>query len=367
MDVEQEKTESPIKQATDPKAALIVSEYTISEYSASLRYLLGALEESSVPAALVCSAGCDVESIVNANVEVFRHPAIDLPLMGRQNRKMLLEKLRKFEPTILHCLCESQASLSRRLSRKLDLPYILSVNSLQKRFSNFSISAKRCAKIIVPAESIAANIEDVHPHFAEKLMRINFGTCVAETAACFSKPTGPGSMVVAAPLEGASGLDNLLEAVHHLAVENYDFMLVIITGSQTDKDLRKRIASLGLSQFTVIVSRQHPWDRILAAGDIFIQPWPCDDFNPMLLEAMSQGTAVAACTGRVDDLVIDEQTAVTFDPEDQLSIYNSLKGLFDRPELAKQIAAAAQQHLRKNNSIEETTSQIIELYREPNV
>ena len=367
MDVEQKKTEPPIKQAKAPKPALIASEYTISEYSTLLRYLLEALEQSSMPTALICPAGSDVESIVNANVEVFRHPAIDLPLMGRQNRKMLLEKLRKFGPTVLHCLCESQGSLTRRLSRKLDLPYILSINSLQKRFSNFSISAKRCAKIIVPSESIAANIEDIRPDFAEKLMRINIGTCVAETAICFSNPSQPGSMVVAAPLDETSDFDNLLEAVHHLAVENYEFMLVIITGSQTDKDLRKRIAALGLSRFTVIVSRGHPWHRILAAGDIFIQPWPCDDFNPMLLEAMSQGTAVAACTGRVDDLIIEEQTAVTFDPEDQLSIYNCLKGLFDRPEHAKQIAAAAQQHLRENHSIEEMTTQTINLYRQPNL
>ena len=97
MESEQKKTGVGVKQVRAVKPALIVSEYTVSEYSTSLGSLLGALEDNSMPAALICSASCNVEAIVNENIEVFRHPAIELPFMGRQNRNMLLEKLRKFD------------------------------------------------------------------------------------------------------------------------------------------------------------------------------------------------------------------------------------------------------------------------------
>ncbi|GAI01811.1 unnamed protein product, partial [marine sediment metagenome] len=53
---------------------------------------------------------------------------------------------------------------------------------------------------------------------------------------------------------------------------------------------------------------------------------------------MSVGSAVAGCKGGVDDLIIEEETAVVFDPNDEISIRSSLQRLFDSRELARQIA-----------------------------
>ena len=79
---------------------------------------------------------------------------------------------------------------------------------------------------------------------------------------------------------------------------------------------------------------------------------------------MSVGTAVAGCRGGVDDLIIDGQTGVVFDPKDELSIYGSLQRLFDRPEFARQVARGAQSYLRQNHSVSKMVADIIRIYRD---
>ena len=114
------------------RPVLIASEHTVSEYLLFLEHLLVGLADESIPAALICPPGCDVESVICGAVEVIKHPVIDLPLMERLNRNRLVEQLVKFRPTVLHCLCEGKASLTRQLARQLSLPYVLMINSLQK-------------------------------------------------------------------------------------------------------------------------------------------------------------------------------------------------------------------------------------------
>lgn len=346
------------------RPALIASEHTFSEYSIFLEHLLVGLVDESVATALVCPPACDVDSVISPTVEVIRHPVFNLPLFAYQNRKILAEQLAKFRPTVLHCLCDSQATLSAQLAKQLGLPYVLTVTSLQKRFSRFSISSKRCTKITVPARSIAANIATVCPIFGGRVEEINFGTFVEDSCGCFSKLGRPASMVATHPLDNADDFENLLGAIRHLAIEGYEFMLVLRGGGRAERGVRKLLGELGLSQIVVIVPRLSPWRFVLAAGDIFIQPQPNDAFDPLLLEAMSVGAAVAGCKGGVDDLIIEGQTGVVFDPADELSIYGSLQQLFDRPEFARQLAKGAQEHLRENYSVSKMVTAILRAYRE---
>ena len=346
------------------RPALIVSERTVCEYSIFLHHLLVGLVDESIPVALVCPPGCDVDSIVPPSVEVVRHPAFNLPLLWHQNRKILIERLERFKPSVLHCLCESKSLLTRQLAQQLGLPYVLTANSLRKRFSQFFISLRSCAKVIVPAKSIAANLAKVYPRFAERIEQINIGTFVRETSGCFREPSRLASMVVAHPLDNIGDFEKLFGAVKNLEIDGYEFMLVLIGGGRAERQLWKLLGALGLLQIVISVPRLEPWRSVLAAGDIFVQPVADYSFNPLLLEAMSVGTAVAGCKGGVDDLIIEGKTAVTFDPDDELSIRGSLKRLFDRRELARQLARGAQEYLRENYSVSKMSAGILRTYQE---
>ncbi len=362
MSKKQKDSETKTTEKKPLRPALIVSAETISEYSIFLKHLLVGLVDDSIPVALVCPAKYDLGSVVPPPVEVIRFPAFDSPLLKRQNKKKLIEQLGDFKPTVLHCLCQDEAHFARQLAWQLDLPYLLMVTSLQKRFGRLFISHSRCAKIIVPAETLAANVAELYPAFTDRIERINIGTFASETSSCFREPRWLASMVTAHPLNNESDFENLFGAVKHLAIDGYEFMLVITGGGRAEKQVWKLLTARGLSQIVTIVPRLEMLRPVLAAGDIFIQPRPSDTFNPLLLEAMSVGAAVAGCKGGVDDLIIEDETAVVFDPADELSIYNTLKRLFDRRELAQQIAKAAQQYLRENYTVSNMISSTLQAY-----
>jgi len=355
-------TEAVEKRSLRP--VLIVSEQTVYEYSMFLKHLLAGLTDESVPAVLVCRPGCDVDSIVSPTVEVVRHPVVDLPLMGHLNRKMLVERLEKFGPTVLHCLCENKARLTRQLAQQLDLPYVLTVNSLQKRWGRLAISSRCCAEIIAPARSIAANLMEVYPRFGERIRQINVGTFAEETAGCFREVGRVPTMVTACSLNSADDFENLFGAVRHLILDAYEFMFVVIGGGRAEGQVRKLLHALGLLWIVTIVPRLTAWRSILAAGDIFIQPQPSGAFDPFLLEAMSVGSAVAGCKGGVDDLMVEDETCVIFDPNDELSIYNNLQRLLNRREFARKLAKGAQEYLRENHSVSKMVADILQTYRD---
>jgi len=346
------------------RVALIASERTLCEYTMFLEHLLVGLADESVSVALVCPLNCDIDSVVTGTAEIIRYPVFELPLMGHLNRRLLAEQLSKFKPTVLHCLCESKAGLTRQLARRLDLPYVLTVNSLEKRLVHFSISSKRCAKILVPAKTIATRVAKVHPHFTGRIEQINVGTFVAEEQACFSEPSGTVTLVTTHQSGKAEEFENLLSAAKHLLIDGYEFMMIVISDGRAERQLWKLLAALGLLQIVTVVPRLKPWDLVLAAGDIFIRSEPTAAFSPVLLEAMSVGTAVAGCRGGVDDLIIEDETAVVFDPNDELSIMRSLQRLLDRHEFARQIANAAQQYVRENHTVSRMISTILRIYDE---
>lgn len=344
------------------RLALIASEHTVSEYSTYLEHLLIGLADESIPVALVCPPGCDVENMFTGTAEIITYPIFKLPLTEHLNRRLLIERLVKFKPTVLHCLCESRALLTRRLTRQLDLPYVLTVNSLAKKLVHFSVSQRRCAKIISPTKSIAEDISGAYPRFSERIEHINIGTFVAEVQECFSKPSGCATIVMVQPLEDVDSIEHLFTAIRHLMIDEYEFMMVVSGTGKGEWQLRKLLAALGLLQTVTVVPRLKPWRSLLSAGDIFVQPQPDFSFNPLLLEAMSVGSAVATCKGGVDDLIIDGQTAVVFDPNDELSIMDTLGKLLNKHDFARKIAKTAQQHLKDNHSVSRMISATLKNY-----
>lgn len=347
-----------------PRVAIIASRHTINEFPLYIKYLLVGLADESVPATLICPPHSDVVSIVPPAFEVIRHPALDVPFLEFYNLKLLFNKLMAFRPGVLHCLCESKSYQARWLSRHLNINYVMSINSIITRFHYLSISSNRCKSIIVPTRTIAESLTAAYPKFSDRIHKINIGTFVSSTTACFSHSERIPGIIISNPLDNPQSLDNLFLSLHRLAIENYQFMVVLIGQGKAEKQIRKKLRTLGLLRIVTIVPRLAGLDSALSAADMFIIPRPASNFNTLLLAAMSAGSAVAASKGGVDDLIIDGKTAFTFNPDDQLSIYNCLKKIFDNREFARQIAQGAQQNLKQNHHVSDMVSQTISLYRQ---
>jgi glycosyltransferase involved in cell wall biosynthesis len=346
------------------RPALIVSARNLTEHATSLRRLLIGMADESIPVALVCPPGCDTESVAPAPAALFTHPLLPLPLMEHVGVDRLTLQLERFKPTVLHCLCESRAGLTRRLARRLDLPYVLMINSLAGRVHRLPISSHRCAKIVVPAQTIGVHVARALPRFADRVVQINLGSFVDTDMMCFSNPSQLPTFVVAHPLRRVSDFANLFKAIKSLRTDSREFMMVIMGGGPAEHSLRRLLVTQGLSDVVTIVPVLNPWRSVVAAGDIFVQPQPLRGFSAFLLEAMAVGTAVAACWGGVDDLIVPNQTALTFEPNSEPSIRQTLKQLLDDRDCARRLAATAQEHVRAGYSVSAMVSATLKTYLE---
>ncbi len=345
------------------RLALVVSSHILSDYTTALQRLLAGMADASVPVALVCPPRVDLQHILTGNVEVFHYPFIELPFADAYNRRRVLGELAKFGPTVMHCLCESRAMFVRRISGRLNVPYVLSINSLQTRWAQFSISGKRCSKILVPGAAIESSVRRVHPRMTGHIQRLDYGTYIEDIPVCFSNSDDLPSIVIAYPLDNAGDFQNLFGAMRHLFIEGYEFAVVLMGSGRAESQLYRMLKAFDLLEHVAIVPRLSNWPDVLAAGDIFVRPAPLPWFDPLLLEAMAKGTAVAACTGGVDDLLIEDRTAVIFDRNDELSVMKTLQELLDKREHARELAENARRHVKAHHSASAMVNRLMSVYQ----
>ena len=344
------------------RPVLIASRRNLSVQAAWVQRLLVGLADESIATALVCPPDCDVGQMAPMPADIFTHPLVDLPLTEHLGVEQLAVKLEKFKPTVLHCLCESRAALVRRLARRLDVPYILAVNSLGRKFSRLSISPRRCTNIIVPAETIRSSAVRTCFGLADRIRQINMGTFVDPGPACFSDSSRLSSIVVVHPLNRASDFAGLLKAAEGLVADGHEFMMAIMGSGRAERRVRRLLADHGLSDVVVIVPPLDPCRSVLATGDIFVQPQPATVFSVTLLEAMGLGAAVVACAGGVDDLIVPNQTALVFEPDDENSIRQCLARLLEDHRYARRLAGTAQTYIAGRYSVGEMIAATLEAY-----
>ena len=342
---------------------LLVSRYTISRYPLVLSRLLVGFANASIPVVLVCPPQEDIQHLLCGAAEVVTYPAVDLPLANHFNKKRLIETLSSYEPSVLHCLCETRASMAAMLARHLDIPYILNVNAIHTRKSDFSISTKRCLSIVCATETIASSIRLLYKNDADRVKVIQYGAFVDDKCCSFSDPDTIPSIVMACDLDNAMDFECLFQAIGDLILDKHEFSVVIMGQGKEEGLLRRMLMRMNLLQVVTIIPQLQPWRSVLAAGDIFLMAQPLTRFSSFLLEAMSVGAAVAACKGGVDDM-LNTRSAVIFDPDDNMSIRFALQALLDRHELARRLGMHAQDYIRVNHSVNTMVQKVINTYYE---
>ncbi len=344
------------------RPVLIASRRNITEHATILRHLLVGLADESIPVGLVSPAQGDIERIVATPVSVFNHPLIDLPILEPFIIEPLAIQMERFRPTVLHCLCESRATLVRRLAARLGVPYVLSVNSAAHPFGGLRLCPRRCARIVPATPAIASQIAKSHLGFADRIRQISMGTFAQADVVCFAHPSRMPSIIVACPLNHVGRLIPFLATIKALLNEGREFVTIVMGSGREEGKFRRHIASIGLAEAVTVVPVLECWRSVLATADVFVQPQPSQSFSVFLLEAMALGTAVATCTGGADNLIVPDKTAVVFDPAHKSSIRGALAQLLDNKDFARSIARAGQEHVRSGFTVSSMVAAILELY-----
>jgi glycosyltransferase involved in cell wall biosynthesis len=155
-----------------------------------------------------------------------------------------------------------------------------------------------------------------------------------------------------------------LNAVRHLVLDGFEVVVAIMGKGKAEKAIRNYVRKLGLTSIVTVVPPIRPIRNVLRGADIYVHLSDKHYFDAQLLEAMSVGLAVVGASERVSGLMVEGQTAVSWDPEDELNIYGCLKTLLGQRDKSRQIALNAQAHLRQHNSVSAMVDRLVNTYIE---
>ncbi len=344
------------------RPVILTDKTILSEYRVLIRRMLVGLADQTHIAAIVGPAGADMESAICPSVEYIQHPSIPLFFLRRTNRQMLLEKLLKFRPTVLHGFWPGCGDLLKFLSARLDVPYVQTFFSPVGRYWSFA-GPVHAGALLAPSEKIYESLVRRWPRLTERIEKVHIGSFVEGGCDCFNNSNRRVSLLVAERLDNAALFEPLLRGMRHLLLDGFEVELVLLGDGWGERAIRRRIRSLQLTQAVTIVPPMRSLRTIFGGADVFIHLRDRGRCNMALLEAASVGLAVAGCPDETTGLLEENKTAVFFDPADELSIYDCLGGLLSRREEGRKMAMEGQARLRKGYSVSGMLEQLLGIYR----
>ena len=349
--------------ASAVRLVIIVDRHSLRHYLTPLRHLLVGLTTQAHPTILICPHDADAEAMIGAPVSQIRYPILKMPMMSSWGKVSVLDSLRKFKPTVIHCFSAKRIGFARYLARQLDIPYVVTADLFHKPLLHTFIFRRQCESVITFSKSVYERLYSRHGRLKKLVRLVNPGTFVEDTCACFSNSDHIASLVVSQKLGSPFEFELFLDAVKHLAIDGYEFMVAIIGKGPAERTIHKTIEKLGLSQIVTVVPPMQPLRAIFAGADIFVCLEYTPGLNSRLFDAMSVGMAVAAGRENAGDLLVDKKTALLFDSHDELSIYSRLQKLLGKRDFSRQIATAGQVHLRKHYTVSKMVDSLLEIYR----
>jgi len=266
--------------------------------------------------------------------------------------RRIAEGLAPFKPTVLHALSERQAHLARGLSQQLQIPWVLSLLSLDRPQRN--ITENGCSAMLCCDSSVARWLRTQRPDFARRVHLLPIGTHVAEKTCCFTLERSQPIIFCCCSFEHHHGLVELINAMKRLVNLGHKPLLTLSGQGPAERELRNQVTRLGLIPYVnltppieMMLPGSDACKTVLRETDIFIQPEPKHTFQPELLEAMSVGNAVVA-VGADNDLILADKTALVVPGHDDLALANAIDRLIRDHQLAQTLARNAQQYLRRH-------------------
>ena len=294
-------------------------------------------------------------------------------LFRRRRVKQLAAALAQSKPTLLHALSERESPLARQLSKQLRIPYIVSLLSGPGSDLDLSLSRERCCGVLPCAASLTRQLRRRNASWAWRIRLIPLGTHVTESPCCFSGTPGITRLFCCSEFGYSHGLTELIHSVKKLSdsASAGRVELVLSGAGPAEHYLRQRVQQLGLVEqvhfvppVNTMISASDAYKAALQSADIFVRPGPSHSWSPELLEAMAVGNAVVVAGDQICDCIVNGKTALVAPNKNEQALTEALSKLIEDRPLARQLAQAGQDYLRRHFLASSMISRLVAAYRQ---
>jgi len=260
-----------------------------------------------------------------------------------------LNLIKKEKINLLHCQGFSSSFVGFLLSRLTGIPYIVTVQRIERKGNIFKEMVYRRAFYCIGAsraveryfEAIGAKNIEVIPNGID-LARFEG---LNRQKARQKLGLGENEFVVmtVARLEKVKGIEHLIRAVNN-------FTLIIIGNGSERKNLEKLVRTLGLEKKVRFLG-QVPNKEILGyliGADCFCLPSLREGFGIVVLEAQAAAIPVIGTKiGGILDLVEDQETGILVEPKNYQQIQEAVLKIQSNPGFAQNLVSNAKNNLKK--------------------
>jgi teichuronic acid biosynthesis glycosyltransferase TuaC len=310
--------------------------------------------------------------------------AMGLPSAGGFLFRKIFSEVRRIHRDREIDLIHAHAALpcgeaARLLSRKLGIPFVVSVHGLDVMSTNQfgAFTGKWCRRVSKRVYESASRAICVSDHVRECLQRDAGGEISADVVFNAADPdlfSPKTKFWESAPvilsignLIPIKGHDVLLRAVAAISDSHPDLLCQVIGDGPQRGHLAKLAADLGIADRVRFVGRQTRTAvaRALQECTVFALPSRYEALGCVYLEAMACGKPVIGCTHQgVEEVVRHGVNGFLIEPEDVHGLSTQLAQLLRDASLRTRVGLAARRSILEGFTLEHQSSRLAAIYRE---
>lgn len=333
--------------------------------SASTLRLLQRLPELGISVRTISPDAQLVESSRRQALGIQEYPYLDKFGVGNLVMRRVVRDVSGNPPQLLHIQSRRMLSVGNSLAKRLNCPYLVTVNEHLGTGEAFPIDPARCAGVIAVSRSVADSILSQTNLAPDRLHVISSGVETPDLTDS-TIPLAAGKVPVvgsAGPLEAIKGFPFLLGAARQVLAAGKDIEFLVAGAGPEEASLRRLARELGIADRVTFVPYILDFAESLAAMDIFVLPSLQQGLGTVMLEAMGLARPVIASdVGGVHGVIRDNENGLTVPPSNSHALALKILELIDQPDRARALGQAARQLVERNYNIDQMVHQTAELY-----
>jgi len=272
-----------------------------------------------------------------------------------------LDLIKKEKIALLHCHGFLSSLIGFCLSKATGIPYITTVQRLEKKKNPLKNFIYRKAAVCIGASlAIKKNFEDVG---CKNIEVIPNGIDMKRFEGLERKAHDKFVVISVARLEKVKGVEYLVQALRKSDFRKME--LVIIGDGHERKNLESLVEKLNLKERVKFLGpiSNDKLPGYLAAVDCFVLPSLREGFGIAVLEAQAAGLPVVGSRiGGILDLVEDGKTGLLVEPGSSEALAEAIDKIYSQPNLAQFLVQNAKMNLDKYNW-QNITEEVYQLYQ----
>jgi glycosyltransferase involved in cell wall biosynthesis len=346
------------------RVAWVAAPQTLDNFAPVLEPLAVGLTDELIELLLICPPKVDTHPLPTPPMDVVRCSRMCGGIFGTGALRALIDEIVSRKVQIIHALDIRAAHLTRKLGRRIDVPYVIS-SWTRRDGRRLGRLDDRAAAVLAGSEPLRRNLLGSHVADPEKVHLVRPGVHQVQEVGCFADPQRSVAIVAAGPMDRFADFEAVLKSFAELRERRYDCVLMLIGNGRAEKRLRMRTEQLDLQKEVTFVDHQSASriPAILKGADLFISPVRGGGYGNLSLLGMAAGTPVLTTENGASDFLIDTETALVFQEGKSADLTAKLTALLDNRSAARSLAQNALAHLREHHSPAKMVSEVTKIYR----